>query len=126
MKQHPISISPHHEAVKDFEDAARKLRERFRLSVAEALPSFARQSFERQWQESCDLTSIEEIQPLALVYLMSCERCVHDLLTKNYEGATNSHFEKCVSEASNDIRAQVIGLWSFEGSAVRILRERTA
>ncbi|MBM3553513.1 MAG: hypothetical protein FJX45_17635 [Alphaproteobacteria bacterium] len=126
MKPYPVSLSPHHEAIKDLEDAARKLRERFRSSVNEALPEFARQLFERQWQESCDLTSIEEIQPLALVYLISCERCVHDLITKNYDGVANSHFEKCVSEASNDIRAQVIGLWSFEGSAIRILRERTA
>lgn len=122
----PVSLSPHHEAIKDFEDAARKLRERFRLSVAEALPEFARQLYERQWQESCDLKSIEEIPPLALVYLISCERCVHDLLTKNYEGAAISHFEKCISEASNDIRAQVIGLWNFEGSAIRILSERSA
>lgn len=126
MSPHPVSLSPHHEAIEDFEDAARKLRERFRSSVTEALPGFARRLFEREWQESGNLTSIESIPPLALVYLMSCERCVYDLLTKNYEGVANSHFEKCVSEAANDIRAQVIGLWSLEGGAIRILRERTA
>ncbi len=126
MRPHPVSLSPHHEAIEDFEDAARKLRERFRSSVTEALPGFVRLLFEREWQESGDLTSIESIPPLAFAYLMSCERCVYDLLNKNYEGLANSHFEKCVSEAANNIRAQVICSWSFEGDAIKILRERTA
>ena len=126
MSPHPVSLSPHHEAIEDFEDAARKLRERFRSSVTEALPGFARRLFEREWQESADLTSIESVPPLTLVYLMSCERCVYDLLNKNYEGVANSHFEKCVAEAAHDIRAKVTASWSYEDDAIRILRERTA
>jgi hypothetical protein len=126
MSPHPVSLSPHQEVIEDFEDAARKLREHFRSSVTEALPGYARGLFEQDWQESSDLTSIESVPPLALLYLLSCERCVYDLLNRNYQGIANSHFEKCVSEAANAIRTQVFGSWSYEGDAIRIVRERTA
>ena len=122
----PISLPPNHEAVEQFEDAARKLRELFRSSVAEALPGFARRLFEREWQESADLTSIESVPPLALAYLIGCERCVQDLLNRDYDGVASAHFEKCVREAANDIRSKVIASWSYEGYAVRIATKRTA
>ncbi|MGJ0534287.1 hypothetical protein [Methylocystis sp.] len=122
----PISLPPNHEAVEQFEDAARKLRERFRSSVAEALPGFARQLFEREWQEAADLTSIESVPPLALAYLISCERCVQDLLNRDYGGVASTHFDKCVSEAANAIRAKVIVSCSYEGDAIRIPTKRTA
>jgi hypothetical protein len=122
MSPHPVSLSPHQEAVEQFEDAARKLRERFRSSVSEALPAFARRMFEREWQKVGDLQDLASIPPLALAYLMSCERCVYDLLNKNYEGVASSHFEKRVSEAANDIRAKVIASWSYAGDAISILR----
>ncbi|MBM3563285.1 MAG: hypothetical protein FJX48_09070 [Alphaproteobacteria bacterium] len=122
----PASFPLQREAVEQFEDAARKLRERFRASVAEALPGFARRLFEREWQESADITIIESIPPLALVYLISCERCVHDLLNRNYEGVASVHFERCVIEAAKDIRAKVTASWSYEDGAIRIPRKRTA
>jgi hypothetical protein len=122
----PISLPPNHEAVEQFEDAARKLRELFRSSVAEALPGFARRLFEREWQESADLTSMESVPPLALAYLISCERCVQDLLNRGYDGVASAHFEKCVREAANEIRAKVIVSCSYEGDAIRIPTKRTA
>jgi hypothetical protein len=125
MSPQPISLSPHHEAVEKFEDAARRLRESFRLSVLEALPGFALCSFEREWQEVAELQSIDSIPSLTSTYLMICERCVRDLLNKNYEGVATSHFEKCVSEAANGIRAKVIALRSYEGDAVRSPRKRS-
>ncbi|HEY8126565.1 MAG TPA: hypothetical protein VIF88_14230 [Methylocystis sp.] len=115
MNLRPVSLPPNREAVEHFEDAARQLRELFRSSVAEALPGFARQLFEREWQEAADLTSIESVPPLALAYLMSCERCVQDLLNKNYEGVASAHFEKCVREAANEIRTKVVVSGSYEG-----------
>ena len=126
MSPHPISLPPRHEAVEHFEDAAQKLRERFRSSVADALPGFARRLFEREWQKSADMTSIDSIPPLALIYLMSCERCVSDLLNKNYEGAASAHFERCVVDAARDIRAKVVASWRDDGDSETILRERTA
>ncbi len=66
----PASLSLQHEVLEQFEDAARKLRERFRSSVTEALPGFARRLFELEWQESADITIIESVPPLTLVYLM--------------------------------------------------------
>ncbi len=57
---------------------------------------------------------------------MSCERCVQDLLNKNYEGVASAHFERCVVEAAKDIRAKVIVSWSYEGDAIRIPTKRTA
>jgi hypothetical protein len=104
----PVSLPPNHEAVEHFENAARKLRERFKSAVAEALPGFARGLIEQELQEVADLQDIESIPPLCLTYLLKCERCVLDLLNKNHEGVGSTHFEKCVSEAANDIRAKVI------------------
>lgn len=126
MSPHPVSLPPHHEAVEHFEDAARKLRERFRSSVSEALPGFARRMFEREWQEVADIESIDSIPPLTLAYLTYCERCVYDVLNRNYEGGANSHFEKYVSEAANDIRTKVIASWNNESDVIRILGKRTA
>lgn len=126
MRPSPISVSPHHEVVEHFEDAARNLRERFRSSVSEALPDFARRLFEREWQDSADLTSIDSIPPLALAYLIRCERCVYDVLNRNYDGCANSHFEKCVSEAANEIRERVIRSCGYEGDVIRILGKRKA
>ncbi|MFO1124837.1 MAG: hypothetical protein U1E25_05835 [Methylocystis sp.] len=122
----PASPPLQQEAVENFEDAARKLRERFRSSVADALPGFARGLFEREWQECADITIIESVPPLALVYLISCERCVYDLLNSNYEGLASAHFERCVIEAAKDIRAKVTASWSYEGGAIRIPRKCTA
>lgn len=116
----------HHEAVELFEDAARKLRERFRSSVSEALRGFARRLFEREWREVANLESVDSIPPLALAYLTSCERCVYDVLNKNHEGAASAHFEECVSEAANNIRRKVIASWSYEGDVLRIRGKRTA
>lgn len=126
MGPYPVSFSPRHEAIEDFEDAARKLRERFMSSVLEALPGFARRLFEREWQESADLTNIESIRPLAVAYLLSCERCVQDLLNRNYDGAASAHFEKCVSEAANNIRAKAIASRSHEGELLRFPGKPTA
>lgn len=126
MSPRPISRPLNHEAVEHFEDAARKLRHRFRSSVSEALPGFARRLFEREWQDSADLTSIESVPPLALAYLISCERCVQDLLSRDYDGVASAHFEKCVSEAANEIRTKVIVSCSYEGDAIRIPTKRTA
>lgn len=120
MSRHAFLQSPNREAVEQFEDAARKLRERFRSSVSEALPGFARRLFEREWQESADLTSMESVPPLALAYLTSCERCVCDLLNKNYDGVASAHFARCVGEAANEIRTKVIVSCSYEGDAIRI------
>ncbi len=122
----PISLPPNHEAVEQFEDAARKLRERFRSSVSEALPGFARRLFEREWQESADLTSMESVPPLALAYLISCERCVQDLLNRDYDGVASAYFEKCVSEAANEIRTKVIVSWNCENDVIRFPEKRTA
>lgn len=122
----PVSLPPNHEAVEHFEDAARKLRDNFRSSVSEALPGFARRLFEREWREVADLESIESIPPLTLAYLTRCERCVIDLLNKGYEGVASAHFDKCVSDAANDIRAKVIASWSYESNVTRIPAKRTA
>jgi hypothetical protein len=122
----PNSLPPNHEAVEQFEDAARKLRERFRSSVSESLPGFARRLFEEEWQGSADLTSMESVPPLALAYLISCERCVQDLLNRDYDGVASAHFEKCVREAANEIRTKVIFSCSYEGDAIRIPTKRTA
>lgn len=86
----------------------------------EALPASSRRLFERECQEVADLQSIEGIPPLAFVYLTCCERCVYDLLNRNYHGVASAHFEKCVSEATNEIRAKVIASWSYEGDIIRI------
>ena len=126
MSPRPISPSPHQEAVEQFEDSARRLREQFRSSVSEALPGFARRLFEREWRESADLQSIESVPPLALAYLASCERCVWDLLNRNYEGVASAHYDQCVSEAANEISKKVIASCSYEGETVRIMRKRTA
>lgn len=126
MNLRPVSLPPNHEAVEHFEDAARRLRDRFRSSVSEALPGFARLLFEREWREVADLESIESIPPLTLAYLTRCERCVFDLLNKSYEGVASAHFDKCVSDAANDIRAKVIASCSYEGDAIRIPTKRTA
>jgi len=126
MSPRAFSHSPNSEAVEQFEDAAKRLRERFRSSVSEALPGFARRLFEREWQESADLTSIESVPPLALAFLVSCERCVGDLLNKNYDGAASSYFEKCVSEAADDVRARVIASCNYERSLTAMPTKRTA
>jgi hypothetical protein len=120
----PRPISPNHEAVEHFEHAARRLRDRFRSSVSEALPGFARQLFEQEWREVADLESIESIPPLTLAYLTRCERCVLDLLNKGYESVASAHFDKCVSDAANDIRAKVIASRSYECDVVRIPAKR--
>jgi hypothetical protein len=112
----PAALALNHEAVEHFEDAARKVRERFRSSVLEALPGFARRLFEREWQEVADLESIEAIPPLTVAYLTICERCVCDLLNKNHEGVASDHFEKCVGEAADVIRAKVIVSSSYAGN----------
>jgi hypothetical protein len=126
MSPRAFSHSPNREAVEKFEDAAKRLRECFLSSVSEALPGFARRLFEREWQESADLTSIESVPPLALAYLISCERCVGDLLNKNYDGVASAHFERCVGEAANEIRTKVIVSCSYEGDAIRIPTKCTA
>jgi hypothetical protein len=115
MSPHRISLPPHHEAVEHFDYSARMLRERFRSSVSAALPGFARRAFAREWQESSDLAHIESIPPLVVAYLMSCERCIQDLLNRNYEGLATGHFEKCVSEAAIDIMAKVMASCSYDG-----------
>lgn len=117
MSPRPVSLPLNHEAVEHFEDAARELRHRFRSSVSEALPGFARQLFEREWREVADLESIESIPPLTLAYLTRCERCVFDLLNKGYEGVASAHFDKCVSDAANEIRTKVIVSFSYEDDA---------
>lgn len=122
----PVSLLPHHEAIEGFEDASRKLRERFMSSVLEALPGVARRLFEQEWQESADLMNIESIRPLAVSYLMSCERCVFDLLNKNYDGLASAHFEKCVSVAANNIRTKVIASRSQGGDIVSFPGNPTA
>jgi hypothetical protein len=111
----PAALALNHEAVEHFEDAARKVRERFRSSVLEALPSLARRLFEREWQEVANLQSIDSIPPLTFAYLMICERCVSDLLNHNHRGVASAHFEKCVSEAANVIRAKVVVSCSYDG-----------
>lgn len=126
MSPRLISLPLNHEVVEHFEDAASKLRQRFRSFVLEALPGSARRLFEREWQEVADLESIESIPPLVFAYLTICERCVQDLLNKNYEGVASAHFEKCASKATNDIRAKVIASSSNEGDVVRIAGKRTA
>ena len=117
MNLRPVSLPPNYEAVEYFEEAARKLRERFRSSVSEALPGFACRLFEREWQEVANLQSIDSIPPLTLAYLMLCERCVCDLLNKNHQGVASAHFEKCVSEAANVIRAKVVVSCRDDGDA---------
>ncbi|MBG0801280.1 hypothetical protein IYW40_07265 [Methylocystis sp. H4A] len=126
MNPHPVSLRANRQAVENFDDAAKKLRHRFKSSVSEALPGSARRLFEREWQEVADLESIESMPPLVFAYLMSCERCVQDLLNKNYEGVASSYFNRCVSEAANNIRAKVIASWSYEGDVIRIPTKRTA
>ncbi|MGD9544753.1 MAG: hypothetical protein AB7F41_06950 [Methylocystis sp.] len=126
MGPRPIPLPSHLEAVEHFEDAARNLRERFRSAVSEALPGFARRLFEQEWQDVAGMQSIEGMPPLALAYLTGCERCVYDLLNRNYEGVASAHFEKCVSEAAEEIRTRAIASWSSEGDVIRIMRQRTA
>jgi hypothetical protein len=128
MRQRPSPPPPlsNDEAVERFEDAARKLRERFKSSVADALPGIARGLLEQELHEVADLQSIDSIPSLALAYLLSCERCVLDLLNKNYEGVASSYFEKCVSETANDIRAKVITSRSYVNDVISISAERTA
>jgi hypothetical protein len=126
MSPQPFSLRANRQAVENFDEAARQLRHRFKSSVSEALPGSARRLFEREWQEVADLESIESFPPLIFAYLISCERCVQDLLNKNYEGVAISYFDRCVSEAANNIRAKVIGSWSYEGGVIRFPEKRTA
>ncbi|MGJ0512284.1 hypothetical protein [Methylocystis sp.] len=126
MNPLPSSLRANRQAVENFDEAARQLRHRFKSSVSEALPGSARRVFEREWQEVADLESIESVPPLIFAYLISCERCVLDLLNKNYEGVASSYFDRCVSEAANHIRAKVIGSWSYEGDVIRFPEKRTA
>lgn len=126
MSPRPIQPLPNHEVIEHFEDAARKLRECFRSSVAEALPGFARRVFEQEWQEVANLQSINSIPPVAVAYLLRCERCVRDLLNKNYDGVASSYFEKCVSEAADDVQARVIASCNDERGLTAIPTKRTA
>jgi hypothetical protein len=126
MRPRAILPLPNHEVIEHFEDAARKLRDCFRSSVAEALPGFSRRLFEQEWQDVADLQSINSIPPLAAAYLLRCERCVRDLLNKNYDGAASSYFEKCVSEAADDVRARVIASCNYERSLTAMPTKRTA
>ena len=115
-----IRRSPDADAVWHFYARANGLRDYFQREVLAELPNYARRALQMEIDALTGLKKDDPIPPLAEIFLLKGERCLHDLLSMNYDGAGSKHFRKCVTEAAETVKEALITSWR-DGAKVIVL-----
>lgn len=108
MNSNKVKLSTDSQAVVFFENAANGLRTYFEGQVLAALPVFARRALQRELESLAELSSDDQIPPLAEISLLRAEQCAHDLLSMNHEGPASAFLRQRVSEAATEIKAALL------------------